>query len=113
MTNNSRVESARSPDGRQGGVSRPPLSRSRLQCEALIRPYYRGRTDRLPGGWTRDASPSGQPVLVAPSNWGDWQCARRATRRITISGEQYLVCWQHRRASLEDWMVPKQRTPAS
>lgn len=88
------------------------MTRSRSQCEALVRPYYSGRTDHLPGGWTRSKSPSGGRDLVAPENWEDWRCARRATRRVTIEGQQYLVCWQHRKAARSEWMVPKKAASA-
>ena len=80
---------------------------SSLQCEALVRPYYRGRTDALSGGWTQAETQGAQLRYVPPANWQDWRCLRRATRRISISGTNYLVCWQHKRVREAISMIPK------
>lgn len=79
---------------------------SSLQCEALVRRYYCGRTDALSGDWTQTETQGAQLRRIPPANWQDWRCLRRATRRINISGTNYVVCWQHKRVREATSMIP-------
>jgi hypothetical protein len=89
------------------GVVAPSSGRHRIRCEALVRPYYSGRTDRLSGTWMRTSTKEGKIMLVPPNNWQEWRCLRQARRRISINGQDYFVCWQHRSASQTSYMMPK------
>jgi hypothetical protein len=85
----------------------PKSVRHKIRCEALVRPYYSGRTDRLSGTWMRTPTIEGNVTLVPPVNWQDWRCLRRATRRISISGQEYFLCWQHRSANQTSYLMPR------